>query len=414
MKVRSRAWLLALACVVVSASPAVAEVDAKAAAGKLERIRLDVAKTENEIDAIQRDFSALIAKRKEVAETLKRLKRDDQVLERKLIEVDEQRKGLVTKVDEAEKKVLAVREENSKRLRALYIQRAVLDGPTVYTRADRGEVERIAVYSRAIRESDEKRFTALRSAAEELIAARTALDASIADAQRLREEIKLMRTDAEKKQRELAVLAGEIQKKKDSAQRSLALLKKEALDLEQFIASLTQGAEEPEREDTEEETTEEVRKPDLKEERVEQGSPKIDLRGLFGARASLVAPVKGEVVQHFGKVKLASFKDVLFSKGVEFSAKENDEVHAVLAGTVAYAGELPGYDTVVIIDHGARSYSLYGRLGKCLVKKDEVVAKDHVIGTTSTTDKRGRNFYFEVRNSGKPVDPESVLPRISR
>ena len=412
MKVRSRAWLLALACMVTSASPAVAEVDAKTAAGKLERIRLDVAKTENEIDAIQKDFNALIARRKEVAETLKRLKRDDQVLERKLIEVDEQRKGLVMKVDEAEKKVLAVREENSKRLRALYIQRAVLDGPTVYTRADRGEVERIAVYSRAIRESDEKRFTTLRSAAEELIAARSALDASIADAQRLRDEIKLMRTDAEKKQRELAVLAGEIQKKKDSAQRSLALLKKEAFDLEQFIAALTQGAKEQEKE--REETTEEVRQPDVKEERAEQGSPQLDPRGLFGARASLVAPVKGEVVQHFGKVKLASFKDVLFSKGVEFSAKENDEVHAVLAGTVAYAGELPGYDTVVIIDHGARSYSLYGRLGKCLVKKDEVVAKDYVIGTTSTADKRGRNFYFEVRNSGKPVDPESVLPRISR
>jgi septal ring factor EnvC (AmiA/AmiB activator) len=120
------------------------------------------------------------------------------------------------------------------------------------------------------------------------------------------------------------------------------------------------------------------------------------------------------VVQHFGKVKLASFKDVLFSKGIEFSATESEKVHAVMGGTVAFAGNLPGYDTVVIIDHGARSYSLYGRLGQSLVKKDQVVDQDEVVGTASVADKQGRNFYFEVRRAGKPVDPESVLPRVSR
>jgi septal ring factor EnvC (AmiA/AmiB activator) len=68
----------------------------------------------------------------------------------------------------------------------------------------------------------------------------------------------------------------------------------------------------------------------------------------------------------------------------------------------------------VIVDHGARSYSLYGRLGSALVKKEQVIGSDEVLGTTSIADKRGRNFYFEVRRSGKPVDPEGVLARLSR
>ena len=133
------------------------------------------------------------------------------------------------------------------------------------------------------------------------------------------------------------------------------------------------GSEREEKEDEEDRGEDTGSQEDEAAEQQRQGAPELDPRGLFSARGSLSAPVKGKVVQHFGKVKLASFKDVLFSKGVEFSTPENDEVHAVLAGLVAFSGTLPGYDTVVILDHGARSYSLYGRLGTSVVKKGETV-----------------------------------------
>jgi septal ring factor EnvC (AmiA/AmiB activator) len=75
---------------------------------------------------------------------------------------------------------------------------------------------------------------------------------------------------------------------------------------------------------------------------------------------------------------------------------------------------MPAYETVVVVDHGARSYSLYGRLGSAVVKKGDVVERDAVLGTTAELDKKGRNFYFEVRRNGSPVDPETVLKRVSR
>lgn len=404
----------------LGAAAAGTEENASIAAAKLEKIRADVGRTESKIEAIQGEFNQLVVRRNEVTESLTRLKREDQVLERKLLEVEEQRKALVVRVDEAEKRLAQEREKSARRLRALYIQASVDNGPLMLRQVDPGQVERVSVYSRAVRGGDNRRVESMRRLAEELDAAKEQLEVAVQEALNLRGEISLMRQDAERKQKELQRIAKEIKARKEAAQQSLALLNKEAQELEKFIASLTAGqpdedksqGDAEEHEPTEEKQQETEADKPMQSERASM--PKLDPRGLFGAGVKLVAPVKGEVVQRFGKVRLASFKDVLFSKGIEFSAKDNDEVHAVLGGTVAYAGNLPGYDTVVIVDHGARSYSLYGRLGSALVKKEQVIGSDEVLGTTSIADKRGRNFYFEVRRSGKPVDPEGVLARLSR
>lgn len=391
-----------------------AQEDPAKASAKLDDIRVQVVAAEASLASLQKEFNELVAQRTQVTESLRRLKRDDQLLEEKLLQVEEERRRLAEDVSAAEVKVAAERERNAKRIRALYTEVALACPLMAIGASGQGQLERVAVYSRSVRESDQRRFEGLRRAAQELIAARESLEASIRQAQGLREEITIMRQDAERKQKELQKIAKELQARKESAQRSLALLKREAQELEAVIAAIAMGSEREEKEDEEDRGEDTGSQEDEAAEQQRQGAPELDPRGLFSARGSLSAPVKGKVVQHFGKVKLASFKDVLFSKGVEFSTPENDEVHAVLAGLVAFSGTLPGYDTVVILDHGARSYSLYGRLGTSVVKKGETVGRDHVIGTTSAADKRGRNFYFEVRRGGTPVDPESILPRISR
>jgi septal ring factor EnvC (AmiA/AmiB activator) len=105
---------------------------------------------------------------------------------------------------------------------------------------------------------------------------------------------------------------------------------------------------------------------------------------------------------------------MVFSKGVDFSATSGSDVHAVLGGKVAFAGVMPGFEQVLVVEHGGRSYSLYGRLGGIGVKIGDPVQQDQVIATTSTPDPKGRNFYFEVRKNGNPVNPESVIRPISR
>jgi septal ring factor EnvC (AmiA/AmiB activator) len=139
----------------------------------------------------------------------------------------------------------------------------------------------------------------------------------------------------------------------------------------------------------------------------------MDPEGLFGKSVRVSYPVKGQLLRSFGKAKVTDFSDIIFSKGMEFKTAESSQVKAVLGGRVAFSGSMPGYDTVVIIDHGSRSYSLYGRLGKAFVAKGDLVKRGGSLGVTSAPDTKGRNFYFETRKNGNPVDPSAVLSRAS-
>ena len=402
--------LLALQVALFLTFCAEAQQELDTASANLEKIRVAVDASELEIERIQGEFASLLARRKEITDTIKRLKLDDQLLETKLQQVEQEHKVLIVRVQEAEERVAETQEKNNKRLRFMYMQRVLSSAPLELRIAKQGQLERVSAYARSVRHSDQERFMGLQRVAKELLLARKALDLSIFEALRLRDEIQVRRRDAELKQKELKLIAKEIVSRREQAQLSLKLLKREANELERVVISMT--SESPDEASTDsdsqqgEERTKELIQP--------EGSVIINPRGLFGASGGLAAPVKGQVMQRFGKVQLASFKDVLFSKGVEFSTKQGGDVHAVLGGKIAYAGNLPGYDTVVIIDHGVRSYSLYGRLGSSLVNKGDIVTKDHVVGVTAAPDKRGRNFYFEVRKNGAPVDPEAVLPQLTR
>ena len=402
--------LLALQVALFLTFCAEAQQELDTASANLEKIRVAVDASELEIERIQGEFASLLARRKEITDTIKRLKLDDQLLETKLQQVEQEHKVLLVRVQEAEERVAETQEKNNKRLRFMYIQRVLSSAPLELRIAKQGQLERVSAYARSVRHSDQERFMGLQRVAKELLLARKALDLSIFEARRLRDEIQVRRRDAELKQKELKLIAKEIVSRREQAQLSLKLLKREANELERVVISMT--SESPDEASTDSDSqqggegTKELIQP--------EGSIIINPRGLFGASGGLAAPVKGQVMQRFGKVQLASFKDVLFSKGVEFSTKEGGDVHAVLGGKIAYAGNLPGYDTVVIIDHGVRSYSLYGRLGSSLVNKGDIVTKDHVVGVTAAPDKRGRNFYFEVRKNGAPVDPEAVLPQLTR
>ena len=402
--------LLALLVALFLTLCAEAQQELDTASANLEKIRVAVDASELEIERIQGEFSNLLARRKEITDTIKRLKLDDQLLETKLQQVEQEHKVLLVRVQEAEERVAETQEKNNKRLRFMYIQRVLSSAPLELRIAKQGQLERVSAYARSVRHSDQERFMGLQRVAKELLLARKALDLSIFEALRLRDEIQVRRRDAELKQKELKLIAKEIVSRREQAQLSLKLLKREASELERVVISMTSESPDEASTDSDSQQGEEGTKELIQPE----GSIIVNPRGLFGASGGLAAPVKGQVVQRFGKVQLASFKDVLFSKGVEFSTKEGGDVHAVLGGKIAYAGNLPGYDTVVIIDHGVRSYSLYGRLGSSLVNKGDTVTKDHVVGVTAVPDKRGRNFYFEVRKNGKPVDPEAVLPQLSR
>ena len=48
---------------------------------------------------------------------------------------------------------------------------------------------------------------------------------------------------------------------------------------------------------------------------------------------------------------------------MEIGAAEGQPVRNIHEGSVAFADQFEGYGNLVIVDHGARAYSLYGYLG---------------------------------------------------
>jgi septal ring factor EnvC (AmiA/AmiB activator) len=108
-------------------------------------------------------------------------------------------------------------------------------------------------------------------------------------------------------------------------------------------------------------------------------------------------PVAGTVRGRFGRGSR--------SNGVTIETTDGAEARAVHDGTVAFAGPFGGFGNLVIVDHGAQTFTLYGDLLELAVKKGARVDRGQVLGTTGATPLGGPGLYFELRIDGQPVDP---------
>lgn len=120
------------------------------------------------------------------------------------------------------------------------------------------------------------------------------------------------------------------------------------------------------------------------------------------AKGKLPLPLAGRVLTGFGRVVDAQSKLTVFKKGVDIEAAPKSSVKAIFSGKVVFAGKLPGYDNVVILDHGDHYYSLCGRLGEMKRQVGDVIAQGDELGIA---DGNGQPIYFEVRARNVAVNP---------
>lgn len=135
--------------------------------------------------------------------------------------------------------------------------------------------------------------------------------------------------------------------------------------------------------------------------------PALPLRPFQGA---LRWPADGVVSARFGRPGDRLGGGVVRS-GIEVSLPEGAAVHAVHDGTIAYAAPFTGYGNLVIIDHGDRSYSLYGFLESIEVHKGEHVDPSTTVGLAGRNLQGNPSLYFELRVDGQAVDPLQWLKR---
>lgn len=81
-------------------------------------------------------------------------------------------------------------------------------------------------------------------------------------------------------------------------------------------------------------------------------------------------------------------------------------------GVVVYSGSgLVGYGELIIVKHDDDWLSAYGHNRSRLVNEGERVRAGQQIAEMGRTGAARDMLHFEIRHSGRPVDPLSYLPR---
>jgi lipoprotein NlpD len=113
-------------------------------------------------------------------------------------------------------------------------------------------------------------------------------------------------------------------------------------------------------------------------------------------------PARGRVLQAFAEPN---------SKGLDIAGKPGDPVLAAAAGRVMYTGTgIRGYGKLIVIKHENNFNSVYAHNREILVKEGQNVTRGQRIAELGDTDADSPKLHFEIRKSGKPVDPARYLP----
>ena len=115
-------------------------------------------------------------------------------------------------------------------------------------------------------------------------------------------------------------------------------------------------------------------------------------------------PATGNIIQNFSDTYGGN-------KGIDIGGKLGDPVRATAAGRVVYCGTgLRGYGLLLIIKHNTQYLSAYAHNSQALVKEGQVVKQGQAIAKMGSSDATHVMLHFEIRQSGRPVDPLKLLP----
>jgi septal ring factor EnvC (AmiA/AmiB activator) len=134
--------------------------------------------------------------------------------------------------------------------------------------------------------------------------------------------------------------------------------------------------------------------------------PPVPDRGFASQKGRMSLPVRGEILETYGKHKHPEFNSFTFSKGLSISASTGTEIKAIYEGTVIFADYFKGFGNMMVVDHGGGYFSLYAHASRLAKKVGAEVARHETIGAVGDVDSsKGSLLYFEIRHDGKPVDP---------
>jgi murein hydrolase activator len=341
--------------------------------------------------ALQREADALASQQRSLLGDLRRLEveRDLRTEQLKQTESDAQKIGIElgntgNQIAELEEVTAAAKPILEARMVELYKLGSAGYVRLLFNVSDLKDVGRAYRMVAAVATIDRHRAEQHRQNLVRLRASYATLEAKRAEMAKLRQAAASARVAAERAAQARAQLIVEIDRRRELTAELASELQSAQAKLQQTLAAMNSGAP-----------------------RAAADGSALPIRPF---RGDLDWPVAGRMLTPFGQ-RGSSVSRAPAETGVQFAAEEGSTVRAVHDGTVAFAGPFTGYGNLVIVDHGAQTFSLYGQLGAPQVERGAKVERGHVVGTAGRILAGIPGVYFEMRVDGKPIDPLEWLKK---
>jgi septal ring factor EnvC (AmiA/AmiB activator) len=122
-----------------------------------------------------------------------------------------------------------------------------------------------------------------------------------------------------------------------------------------------------------------------------------------GRKGALPWPVDdGEISRHYGTQPHPTIKSIqITNNGIDIRTAPTSTVHAVFAGKVAGTQFIPGYQYMVIMQHG-QYYTVYSNLEEIYVKRGDVLNAEQTLGRVNH---QKPEVHFEVWHEKERLNP---------
>ena len=121
-------------------------------------------------------------------------------------------------------------------------------------------------------------------------------------------------------------------------------------------------------------------------------------------------PVVGKVISPFGWRVHPISKQEMMHEGIDIEATLGTNIRAAATGKVKTITENAQYGKMIIIENSQDVETVYGHLGEIIVSQGDTISQGQVIGKVGKTGMvSSAMLYFEIREKGKAIDPETRL-----
>lgn len=143
---------------------------------------------------------------------------------------------------------------------------------------------------------------------------------------------------------------------------------------------------------------------------IAQEEPAEEPKSTFAGRFSWPLSGNKKIVRGFGQYRNSLTHSVMDNPGIDIQANAGTSALASAAGTVSLVHWLPGYNSIVIVEHGNNYRTVYANLSSAQVRQGQEVKQGTLLGKTGES-VDGEFLHFEVWRGRQRVNPSSLLGR---